>query len=354
LAKLEEAERKARKSAQPEAAKRDNTSAGQQLTAKQAFRAANRLIDVRSGRIAHGNTRLARRIARQYARKLRMEENASFKGGKKNRILSMTGDDFLTYCRISGSRIVLLVHVPQLKRYTREGRRQLLDLAWMVAVDVLYNHLARPEVPLEALGYSLAVGLRGAVFYGAVATGKAGLANPKPSKTYFGLRARAKTLHPFFVDPKPSPPESLVATYGLVSRKIKQGGTTLTVWHSKSIRVFKRRTGVEYGIRSKGRRYRVSAHVYPNKAPHVNPDQDPRSYDPRTDKRRRHVHFRRLKGGYVACAYDLHAESDFGPTCEVATVRGKRQLQVLLSLEESDWDREGPQLAAILAMASLI
>ena len=346
LTKLEEAQSKARK------AEQDKPAAGQP-TGRQAFRAANRLIDIRSEGIAHGNTRLARRIARQYAKELRAEENASFKGGKKNRVLSMTGDDFLTYCRISGSQIVFLVHVPQLKRYTRQGRRDLLNLAWMVAIDVLYKHMTRPETSLKELDYSLAIGLRGAVFYGAVATGKAGLAS-KPTRTHFGLLAHAKTLHPFFVDPKPFTPESLTATYDLVPKKIKRRAKTLTVWHTKGAPVTAHRTSVEYNIRSRGRTYRASAAVYPRKAPHVNPDQDPRTYDPRTDRSRRHVYFRRLKDGYVACAYGQREESDFGPTCEVAKVSGERQLQVLLSLEEFEWAREGPQLAAILARASLI
>jgi hypothetical protein len=133
--------------------------------AQKAFDDANLLITAKSKGIAHGNTETAIKRAAGSSETMEKLQKVAFTGGDKNRTVSLTGEKFLVYCQEAPDGVCFLVHVPQLKNYKNDVRVALANLAWttakMMTVDL------QKEKPLK-----LAVGLRGSLMYGALATGK--------------------------------------------------------------------------------------------------------------------------------------------------------------------------------------
>ncbi len=132
-----------------------------------AFRAASSLIISKSEGTAHGDTDEAKEMAQKYSEVLKVMQEKSFTGGKENRRFSLTGEDFLTYCRINDSSVVFLVHVPQLKRYKGEVRDSLLEIAWLIADQITEGHPQADDL-------EIAVGLKGTAVFGGSAVGKRG------------------------------------------------------------------------------------------------------------------------------------------------------------------------------------
>lgn len=134
---------------------------------EKTFDVADDLIRSNDGDVAHGNTAACEERAELMSDVMRRMQDVGFTGGKENRAVSLTGDEFLVHCQHSTHGIAFLVHVPQLKRYKDDVRTELARLAWASA-ELATQDLAE-EDPLP-----LGVGLRGAVFYGAVITGTHG------------------------------------------------------------------------------------------------------------------------------------------------------------------------------------
>ena len=134
---------------------------------EETFDAADDSIRSNDGDVAHGNTKACEERAELMSDVMLRMSEVGFTGGKKNRAVSLTGDEFLVHCQHSTHGVAFLVHVPQLKRYKDDVRTELARLAWASA-ELATQDLAEEE-PL-----SLGVGLRGAVFYGAVITGSHG------------------------------------------------------------------------------------------------------------------------------------------------------------------------------------
>lgn len=129
------------------------------------FKSANLKLTGQSRGTHHGNSEEATEMARVYSAMIGDLQPEFFSGGKENRIISLTDEKFLTYCRSNDSSVVFLVHVPQFKRYKGDVRDTLLLLAWMVAEKVTENHP-------QADNLDLVVGLRGSLMYGGSAIGK--------------------------------------------------------------------------------------------------------------------------------------------------------------------------------------
>ena len=152
-----------------------------------AFHQANLLITASSKGIAHGNTESAKKRAAEFSETMGKLQKAAFTGGDKNRKMSLTGDTFLVYCQQVDDGVCFLVHVPQLKNYKDDVREMLTELAWTTAKMVTGD--LHKEKPVK-----LAVGLRGAMLYGAIATGAS---NGDP-KIETGLSVSKASLIPFF------------------------------------------------------------------------------------------------------------------------------------------------------------
>lgn len=136
--------------------------------AEAAFQAADDAIDRHVDAIGFGDDVA---LATAFATLMKAEQAQRFAGGAHDRTTTMTHEHFLTYCRIAPDGICLLVHVPQLKSYQGEVRVALAEMAWELAQPLTASRLAEN-------GGQLTIGLRGAMRYGAIVTGRHGDAEP--------------------------------------------------------------------------------------------------------------------------------------------------------------------------------
>jgi hypothetical protein len=134
--------------------------------AEQAFDRASAQIVMNAGDSAgFGNTPEARQLAARFSDTVQKLEKMCFTGGSEGGP-SLTGGRFLVYCQINEGSVCFLVHVPQLRNYG-EGkvRGALAKLGWLAAQTVTAE--LRKDRPRD-----LAVGMRGALAYGVIVTGK--------------------------------------------------------------------------------------------------------------------------------------------------------------------------------------
>lgn len=111
---------------------------------------------------ASGNTPEAIAFAENYAKTLRTSRELLFTEGKKGG-LSLTKGHFLTYCFQKDDSLAVLVHVPELRRYTPEAKASLAEFSWMLASAETRKRF--PNIK------HLAVALKGTLNYGAIFTG---------------------------------------------------------------------------------------------------------------------------------------------------------------------------------------
>jgi hypothetical protein len=158
-----------------------------------AFREANRKIIANRGTMAFGNTPEAITLARDYLRSLKILREGFFSEGKKN-AYSVSKGEFLTFCQWNSNSCVFLVHVPELRRFTREAKESLTELAWINAQSVLNAGTTQPPS-------TVAVGVKGAMLYEAIWIGDF---VPDSQGEVGGVKTRGsgiqgtKLLFPFF------------------------------------------------------------------------------------------------------------------------------------------------------------
>jgi hypothetical protein len=85
--------------------------------------------------------------------------------------------------------------VPELRRFTDDAQRSLLNLARTTARSVTKGIPGQPDM-------KLGVGLRGAVLYGGIAIGTA--ATEKPARQEMATAISVEPLDPFFVGSYPA------------------------------------------------------------------------------------------------------------------------------------------------------
>ncbi len=129
------------------------------------FKQADKLILAKKDDISyHGNSSEAKKIAENFSRSIEAMQKLLFTGGKENRKVTLTGDNFLTYCQLNEKSVLLLVHVPQFKRYKGKVRDSLLQMSWSVAKNSI-SDLKNSEK------FEIAIGLKGSLMYGGSAIG---------------------------------------------------------------------------------------------------------------------------------------------------------------------------------------
>jgi len=156
---------------------------------EKAFDAANREISSDDKGVAHGNTDQAKTMATDFSELMDAADEAFFSGGSEGGI-DLTGEQFLTYCQISGNKVAFLVHVPKFKQYKDDVRDALISVAWLTANQVVS---AAGLTDVEKIG----VGLRGTLIYGGLAIGPPG---EDPETTENAFSVDDELLYEFFAE----------------------------------------------------------------------------------------------------------------------------------------------------------
>jgi len=129
------------------------------------FDAANRQIDVNEGQTAFGNSSKAITVASDVARSMKVLRDLGFEGGKKNG-LSVSKHEFLTYCDLREGQCIVLLHVPELRRFTAGAKDSLAKMAWGRTQTALRQQNA------GAPGMKVVVAMRGIALYDRVMSGQ--------------------------------------------------------------------------------------------------------------------------------------------------------------------------------------
>jgi hypothetical protein len=130
-----------------------------------AFDKANQSITRHEGSTAFGNSAEGIAIASDFSRSMKSLQALAFQGGRPEGY-SASKHEFLTYCDLRPSQCIILVHVPELRRYSSDAKDTLCNLCWMRGQAALRNQKAGTN------GMKLVVGVRGIVLYDRVMIGK--------------------------------------------------------------------------------------------------------------------------------------------------------------------------------------
>lgn len=131
--------------------------------ASAAFTEANNLIDMDKGKTAYGNTPDAEKLAAAFSEMVMMGREMGVQKTKKKPTISLSHGKFLSYCRINPDSCVFMVHVPDLRKFTEDAKRYMVEMAWTVASLQAAELKPRPK--------RVAVGVRGAFLYDEVVEG---------------------------------------------------------------------------------------------------------------------------------------------------------------------------------------
>lgn len=175
-------------------------------TGEGRFRAANERVDMYRGDTGYGNSPQAVAVAHKFSSNMKRLRAGLFDGGKANGF-SLSHHEFLTYCELQDDKCVLIVHVPELRRFTDSAKASIGDLAWFTAQSTLESQKAGQP------GMKLAVALRGVTLYDRALVGvyQPGTDSTNlPSETITGSHVQER-LFPFFELPA-TPPDSQNAT----------------------------------------------------------------------------------------------------------------------------------------------
>ena len=131
--------------------------------AKARFQEAERSIMALQGDSpGRGNSPEAIRIAQSFAEMILEVRDSAFTKGKKP-LFQLTSGQFITYVELHEDRALFLVHVPEYRKFSKEAKQQLAELAWIFAQITVADAL-----PEDA---DLAVALKGTLMYGDIMKG---------------------------------------------------------------------------------------------------------------------------------------------------------------------------------------
>ncbi len=163
------------------------------------FMAANRQIHTYHGSTGFGNSPEAVAVATRFSSNMKKMRELLFERGNSGGI-SLSQHEFLTCCELQETQCVLIVHVPELRRFSDSAKASLGTLAWFTAQQTLASEqVGKP-------GMKLAIGLRGAVLYDRVLTGSFNAdSSPTngPGNTITGVSPE-KALYPWFQSETPA------------------------------------------------------------------------------------------------------------------------------------------------------
>tara|TARA_R110002096_G_scaffold4501_25_gene21219 strand:- start:20563 stop:21606 length:1044 start_codon:yes stop_codon:yes gene_type:complete len=125
-------------------------------------KAESKISSSSDGEIGFGNTEEAGAIATTFATRMKAIRELAIDG--KDSTVSLSGNQFLTFCQLNEDSAAFLVHVPGLRNYTEEAKEFIAEAAWSVAQDLLME-TSLPD------GSQLGVGTKGFLLYDRILVG---------------------------------------------------------------------------------------------------------------------------------------------------------------------------------------
>lgn len=140
-----------------------STEFGISESPNEAFKNAEyEIASKRDDRPGRGNNPKAVELANTFASRMKEISDEVFTSNRKP-LLQLSDGEFLTYCQLRDDRCLFLVHVPSYRKYTKDAKKTLSELAWVVAQSTTAGLFEEPG--------KLGVGLRGVLNYGAILLG---------------------------------------------------------------------------------------------------------------------------------------------------------------------------------------
>ncbi len=116
------------------------------------------------GKLASGNSKLATVMAEEMSLSLAKVRNDFYSDPTEKSPVDQN-DAFKVYCDLRISQCVFLVHVPELRRFTKEAQIAMGNQVWQEALKILRNNTNNHSL-------NLAVATRGAIMYDRVLMGR--------------------------------------------------------------------------------------------------------------------------------------------------------------------------------------
>jgi len=145
---------------------------------------------------ADGNSAAAQKVAASVGPLLQKIIEQAFTGGRPGLGEMYQKRSVVVYCELREDQVAFLMAVPELRHYKGEALTALKEFAWLSAQKAIENS------DLKNKNIKLAVGLKGAIFYGPILIGQS---TGAPTTEVEGMSGM-KSLYPFFVfTPEPAP-----------------------------------------------------------------------------------------------------------------------------------------------------
>jgi hypothetical protein len=165
-----------------------------------ALKEAETAISSRSNGINHGNTPQALEAATKFGKAQQTFREVAI-GKTKQSAFSLSDGEFLTHCHATPRSIAFLVHVPSLRKFSKDAKDALAEVAGGLAVGAVQAMTPPPT--------RIAVGIRGAVLYDRIIVIETG--EGQATQTYPGTDD--ERLYPFYtqIDEPQAQPNSVKA-----------------------------------------------------------------------------------------------------------------------------------------------
>ena len=129
----------------------------QSVPGKMQFDAMNDEITSYKGSAAYGNNELAKKIAEEFSAALSKIRDEGFTEGSKS-AFSISKGNIMTSCSATDENILIISHVPQLRKFTDDAKEMLMTYAWKLGQKVV-------ESKNPNFTGTVTIGLRGIVLY---------------------------------------------------------------------------------------------------------------------------------------------------------------------------------------------
>ena len=181
---------------------REPSTAKAKMPGEAEFREANRRIIRLEGKATMGNCPLAEQLAADFGKSVTELRNQAVEKGHDDR-LSLSKGQMLVFCQLTATHCAFLVHVPELRRFTRGAKQVMTAICWSSAQEVLQARQIKTD--------HLAVGVKGVMLYESILVGRVVDDSSVEDSGIEERTDRMDSFYPFFVGEPPTASAVMVA-----------------------------------------------------------------------------------------------------------------------------------------------